>query len=245
MNMRFVSAMIAVFMGFAVSQANAETITIGAEDSWPPFARADGTGLTNQIVREAFATQGINVEYRVAPYARLLADVESGKLLALFNVTKEPSTANRYLFGEHKLFTATTAYFHHRDRPLEATNFLEVRNGESIGMILGYEYGPHILANKSITPVRVKQQTNLVKMLLNKRVDAVIMFDAIAQEVLQDFDRRDEIERAFDGQHSDIYVAFSKSFPRSAHYVDALDRGLEQLRSQGRLSIILEGKAVP
>ncbi len=53
----------------------AETIKIAAEDDWIPYARADGTGLANEIIKAAFEAVGINVEYKVVPYARALIPI--------------------------------------------------------------------------------------------------------------------------------------------------------------------------
>jgi len=244
-NFRLIFRLIPLLLGFFLQIAAAETIQIGAEDSWPPFSRKDGTGLTNTIVKEAYASQGVDVEFVIAPYSRLLREVKTGRLMALFNVTREESTQQTFLFGEHKLFTATTAYYHHKNRPLNASNFREVNHGEKIGMILGYEYGPFILSNRDIASIRVKYQSQLVKMLLKNRLDGALMFDAIADDIFKTIKNSEKIVRAFDGQHSDIYVAFSRRFPGAEKYMNLLDKGLMQIRKNGQLSRILDGKAVP
>jgi len=57
------------------SAITAETIKIAAEDDWIPYARADGTGLANEIIKAAFQAVGVKVEYRVVPYARALIPI--------------------------------------------------------------------------------------------------------------------------------------------------------------------------
>lgn len=215
------------------------SLVLGAEDSWPPFSKEDGTGLSNQIIAEAYATQGINVSFTVAPYARQLAATKAGTLVGVFNVTKEPSTESTFLFCEEKLFTATTAYFYHEDAPLKAHSYQELRSGEKIGMIIGYEYGPYIIENPNVKKYRVAKQQNLIKMLLNNRLDGVIMFDAIAQYTLPQIEGSEKIKRAFDGEHSDIYVAFSKSHEDAPYFCKMLDAGLKSLKEKGRIKEIL------
>ncbi|MFC7049318.1 substrate-binding periplasmic protein [Emcibacter nanhaiensis] len=219
------------------------TIVLGAEDSWPPFSNADGTGLSNSIVREAFGLRGIKVLFQVAPYARLLRMTEQGEIVGLFNVTKEPSTEKVYHFGKQRLFRATTGYYYHVGQPLKAGNFRELVNNERIGLMLGYEYGPFILQNDKVRTVRVNSQENLVHMLQRGRLDAVIMFDAIAEVVLAKTQAQQEIRRAFDGEHSDIYVAFSRKHPEAGMLAEELDAGLIALRESGRLAEILRGQA--
>ncbi len=179
------------------------------------------------------------MDYYVAPYARLLKEVEEGRLLGAFNVTREPSTAARFHFCKEKLFSATTAYFHNTDRPLKARQFTEVGGGKRVGMIIGYEYGPYILNNKDILPIRVASQESLINMLIRKHVDAIIMFDTIANQTLPRVPGSEKIARAFDGETSDIYVAFSRNHPDTKRYCRLLDTGLVRLKQQGRIDAIL------
>ena len=59
------------------------------EDSWPPYARPDGKGLSNSIVRHAYRAVGLEPRIEVRPYARVLAEVEHGQADGCFNVTRQ------------------------------------------------------------------------------------------------------------------------------------------------------------
>ncbi|NVK17825.1 MAG: transporter substrate-binding domain-containing protein [Methylocystaceae bacterium] len=193
-------------------------LILAVEDSWPPFSKRDGSGLSNQIVQEAYETQNIKVDFVVAPYARQLVATEKGAYVGAFNVTKEPSTQEKFHFCEERLFKATTSYYVNEDAPLKARTYEELNSGEKIGVIIGYEYGPFIIANNKVKKFRVSKQSNLIKMLLKKRLDAVLMFDAIAQYTLPQIQNSHKIKRAFEGQHSDIYVAFSKKHDDAGYF---------------------------
>jgi len=72
---------IAVWCALGASSAmpRAETITIGAEDDWPPYSyrvagQAEPQGLTPRLVRQAFASQGVSVRFRVLPFARCMME---------------------------------------------------------------------------------------------------------------------------------------------------------------------------
>ena len=217
----------------------ADTIVIGAEDSWPPYSRADGTGISNTIVQEAYNAVGIDVHFRVAPYARLLREVKQGALLGLFNVSREQSTEESYSFGEERLFQAKTFYYHNIRRPLKAKNLSELDNHERVGLILGYEYGSKILDNTRVVITRVSHQKSLIRMLIYNRIDTAIMFEAIANETFPNVNGSEIIEKAFEGEHSNIYVAFSPKFPNMKYYRDKLDEGLRILKSKGRIKELL------
>ena len=227
-----------------VSVAKSNEIVLGAEDSWAPYSTSDGTGYSNTIITEAYALEDVSVVFRVDAYSRLLRDVEKGSLLALFNVTKEPSTENVYLFGEEKLFQARTYYYQSVLNPLRAKNLYGLQNGEKVGLIIGYEYGPTILENKNVTIYRVRSQDQLVRMIMRKRIDTAIMFESIANEVLPTIKGSHIVEKAFEGEHSNIYVAFSKQREESAKYAALLDRGLRKLKKSGRWDEILGDLAI-
>ncbi len=220
-------------------------VTLAVENSWPPFSKADGTGLSNQIVREAYKSQGIDVNYVVAPYARQLIATQNGTYVGVFNVTKQPSTQRNFLFCKERLFKATTAYYIHEDKPLTAQNFKDLNAGERVGLIIGYEYGPYILSNLAVEKYAVSNQTALIRMLLVGRLDTIIMFDAIAQYTLPTIPGSHKIKRAFEGEHSDIYVAFSKRHKDAPYFCEKLDQGLKTLKESGRLQEILGQQAVP
>ena len=61
----------------------AETVTVGAEDAWAPYAYAmagqsEPQGLAPQLVRAAFETQGVQVRFKVLPFSRCLHEAEVG-----------------------------------------------------------------------------------------------------------------------------------------------------------------------
>lgn len=229
----------------AFASSNLTSVTLAAENSWPPFSKADGTGLSNQIIGEAYKSQGIDVKYVVAPYARQLIATQNGTYVGAFNVTKEPSTERKLMFCNERLFKATTAYYINEDSPLNASRYQDLKAGHRVGLIIGYEYGPYILTNNHLEKHLVSNQTALVKMLLAGRLDSIIMFDAIAQYILPTIANGDKIKRAFDGQHSDIYVAFSKRHKDAPYFCEKLDKGLKLLKENGRLQAILGDQAVP
>lgn len=222
-----------------VTSVKAEEIVLGVEDSWAPYSKADGTGLSNRLVIEAYKAVDIDVTLKIAPYSRLLHEVANGRLLGLFNVTKEDSTEDIYHFGEEKLFLARTYYYHHKDKPLKASKMRDLQNLERVGMIIGYEYGPFILQNENVTPVRVRSQDQLIRMILRDRLDTAIMFEAIASDLLPTIKGGEKIEKAFEGQHSNIHVAFSKTYPKHEEYARKLDEGLRILLRNGRWDEIL------
>jgi polar amino acid transport system substrate-binding protein len=70
------------------SGARAETVTIGAEDSWFPYydvVKGKPAGFTVDLVQAAFGAVRIDVKFQSMPYARCMKLVKDGRLLGCFN----------------------------------------------------------------------------------------------------------------------------------------------------------------
>ena len=217
-----------------------ETIILGAENDWAPYANQDGTGMSNEIVAAAFKAAGIEVRFQVAPYNRLLKDVREGRLLGAFNVPREKSVEGIYIFGKTPIFTARSAYYQNRDRPLSATCKEELVNGEKVGVVFQYGYGEFFSKNDRIQKIEVKSDLLNLRKLAKGRLDATILYHKTAQKLIKENGLTKKIEKAFDSERADLYVAFSKGFPKAQHYADELDKGLRIIRADGAHDKILD-----
>lgn len=217
-----------------------KTILLGAENDWVPYSNEDGTGMSNDIVRSAFKAVGIDVEFRVAPYNRLLKGVQEGTLLGAFNVPREPSIENLYLFGKTALFTARSAYYQNRNRPLSATRKEELKNNEKVGVVFEYGYGDFFSKNDRIQKIAVKSDVLNLRKLAKGRIDTTILYEKTAAKLIKENHLTNKIEKAFDSETADIYVAFSKQFPKAQYYAEKLDAGLAKIKADGTYKAILE-----
>jgi polar amino acid transport system substrate-binding protein len=211
----------------------AETVELAIEDAWEPYANADGTGMSSDIVRAAYQAVGIEVKLRVRPYARVLIEVRNGNVAGGLNVAREPSTAPDFLWGQELLFQADPHYYHLTDRPLQAKSAVELQNGERVGVIRGYEYGEQFFRNDAISKEWVSRHDQNISKLLAGRVEAIIMFDKTANLLLAKNDLDKQIVPAFPCESSLIYVAFSLNHPRAAYFAGKLDEGLRIIKANG------------
>jgi len=96
--------------------ACAGALTIAAEDDWAPYSyRVEGAsevqGLAPELVRAAFATQGVSVQFDVLPFSRCLLHAERGKAAGCFNVTRTQSNASQFCWHPTPLFTEELGIF--------------------------------------------------------------------------------------------------------------------------------------
>jgi polar amino acid transport system substrate-binding protein len=220
--------------------SSAHALTLAVEDAWEPYANPDETGMSVDIVKAAFSAVGIKVTFEAIPYARLLQEVQAGNYVGGFNVAREPSREDAFLWGREMLFLAQAHYYHYRSRLLEASSSTGLQSGEKVGVILGYEYGELFHANNRISKVWGKRHDQIIRMLQAGRVDTVILFEKTANLLLTDMNLQTEVVAAFPSEPSRIYVAFSRQHPEARHYMEMLDEGLARIKANGEYQAILK-----
>jgi len=237
-----ISSLLSAFFVASTPIQAQETITILAEDGWPPFARADGTGITNSLVKAAYREVGIDVKYEVVPFIRLLKQLELGRGLAGFNIGKTPDVVNKYSYGKEPLFVESSDYFVLKDSPLlKYKERAQLPAKTRLGTIDGYMYGDFVATNPNslvIQPVSRHDQ-NLKKMLAG-RLDIVIMYSDVAKDLFKLKKYSDQLVQIFPGDNVPFFTAFSKTYPDSVRYMDLLDQGLLKIKANGKHGEIIE-----
>jgi polar amino acid transport system substrate-binding protein len=209
------------------------SITLAAENSWPPYSDENGNGFSKSIIKAAYSAINVNVEFIAVPYARALKMTEQGQVDGAFNVTKQKSTIEIFNFGEIPILQATASFYYHNDSLLNFSSINEIPKDTSVGVIIGYEYGDKYELYKSqFKEVKVANQSQLIGMLRNKRIDMAIMFDEVAKNKLREMGLElNDIKKGAINHKSDIYVAFSKA-KNTNNAMKLLDKGLIKLKNE-------------
>jgi len=231
---------IILFLLSSVPVSSADTIILGAENDWVPYSNHDGTGMANEIVLAAYKAVGIDVKLQVGPYNRLLKMVRNGEILGAFNVPKESSNEKEYIFGKTPLFTALSAYYYNVEEPLSATRKEELINGEKVGVVFDYGYGEFFSNNDRVTKIKVRSDLLNLRKLAKGRIDATILYDKTARKLIGENGLSGKIQKAFNSETAEIYVAFSKVFPKAQYYADKLDEGLAIIKATGTYKKIID-----
>ena len=234
MNGLFSKATLFLVMCFYLTQpAFSEEITLYAEDGWPPYSNADGTGISNQKMIEAFAIEGVKVNIQVLPFARILNLLKSGKALVGINVAKTPETEAQFRFHNSPLFEAHSHFYYWFERPLATSHKEQLSAGIRIGAIIGYDYGKFIDENNNGLKIeRVKSHQQNIKKLESNRLDAVVLFDDVANELIKEHQLTGKLLKGPPSDSIKIYAAFSKAHPDTQKYLTLLDSGLSKLKQQ-------------
>ena len=217
-----------------------KVVTIAAEDNWPPFSDEQGRGLSTAIVSAAFKLSGYQIKTIAVPYARALYYTEHNTTNACWNVTKQRSTEQKFLFHQTPLFKAGSSfYFYKTAKPYRSVE--DIPNGAIVGVILGYEYGDLFEEHKKrFQLIEVSNHEQLLALLNDEKLDLAIFFDDVLNYYLERLKRKDlEIVRGHLNYVSEIFVAFNRDDPKNKARAAALDHGLRLLQENGEYQKLL------
>lgn len=239
-----VSLLLVTGIAFAAERRPPPTRTMHvAIGEWPPFVseNLEHYGLAARIVTEAFDAVGNDVKYRFYPWKRAYLETTQGDQDATAIWTKTPRREGEVLFSEPVL-VANKVFFH-----LESTEFdwnsIGDLEGYTVGATRGYGYGDAF--DKAVEEGRIDVEyvdsdlQNFRKLVLG-RIDLFPMTKAVGYSILNtEFSAEERAtvtshERPV--QQAVFHLLFSKSVERNPAMVDRFNRGLAQLRKEGRIA---------
>ncbi|WP_028453919.1 substrate-binding periplasmic protein [Chitinilyticum litopenaei] len=218
--------------------AQAETIIINAEDDWAPFSSLDRKngapqGFAVDVVRAAFASQGITVQFRAVPFTRCLREVQANQALACFNIEKTGYNAQQFHWHATPLLEEPLAIF--ARTPYKRRLTADDLAGRRVALTRDYTYPSSLLNQPGLVKDYARTDEQQLRKLLAGRVDFAIINAHPARLLL--FSNRDFLTQVHEvGQVNvaQFYVGFAPQHPSSRRYAELLDKGLATLRANGQ-----------
>lgn len=232
------SAALVVCAAFMTGNAVAETVTIAAEDDWAPYSsvKADKSGpegLSPDLVRAAFKTQGVDVVFLAVPFARCLQYAKTGRALACFNATIIDSNRDVYHWHPTPLFEEELAIFGPQSAPDTPVTVKDLE-GRNLGVTIGYTYPTEIMENKKIRKFSATSDHNLLQMLAAKRVDYILINTMPGyMRIYQDPQLKGRIKKVGVISLDGFWLGFSKADKNGQRLAETFEKGLRQIKADG------------
>lgn len=229
-------------LGAGAVSLRAETITIGAEDDWPPYSHRvaghdEPQGLTPRLVRQAFASQGISVRFRILPFARCMLEAEKGAVVACFNASRTAANEALYHWHPTPMFEEELAIFARRSPDTSAPMRQLVQEdlrGSSVGITVGYTYPTDFMTDPRIQRKQATSDGNLLHMLAAGRVDYIVVNSLPAWYRLQiDPALRGQVQRVGRISVDGFWLGFTRARPEGERLAHAFEQGLRAMRRSG------------
>jgi polar amino acid transport system substrate-binding protein len=214
---------------------------------WPPFIgeALPHYGVVPQLLNEAFATQGVSVEYGFFPWKRAYTEVKQGRWQASAIWGRTPEREADCLFSA-VVYRDEVVLFYRRDKPISWDGSLagaEQLNGLRIGIPLGSAKMPVLEEAERRGWVQYEasgdELINLRKLAAG-RIDAVDIVKGSGSHLLRQLSAKERAKLTTTQSYEtwDYHLIFSRRLPESERFQQLFDQGLRELKDSGRYAQI-------
>ena len=238
----FLSILLTALFALPVSGSDTNTVVVAA-DSWPPFVDPGGQsqGLSLEIIRAAYKTQGYTVEYKNVPWARAEAGVESGIYDILPDVWMT-ETRKKALFFSKPYASNDIKFISLKGDPFEFDGLNSLR-GKQVGVIRGYGYSEEFNRSDEFKKEPVPDFMLNLKKLVTHRIDLtledeIVARHRIAKEAPGMFDKVRFSQKSL--SRKGLYIASGYKNPRHQEIIAAFNKGLEAIQANGTFAEIMK-----
>lgn len=214
-----------------------------AADPWPPFVDEDHSeeGVSIEILKAAYATQGYDVEWTELPWARAMDGVIDGDYDVLPAVWHTDSREENLKFSEPYL--TNEVRFVQRTGGDFQYDGLDSLEGMTIGTIRDYGYSDEFNEADHFTRDEVSDFITNVRKLVDGRIDLTLEDEIVARAHIaaNEPDLIDEVEFV-DPPFStaDLYVVAGYGNDRHDEIIEAFNKGLEEIKADGTFDQIMQ-----
>jgi polar amino acid transport system substrate-binding protein len=241
--------LMAILFSVPVNGAEKKAIVVAA-DPWPPYVdpQDEKQGLSLEIIRAAYKTQGYDVIYKNIPWARAEDGVKTGIYDVLPDVwftearTKDFMYSKPYASNDIKFIAL-------KNDPFEFDGIKSL-SGKRVGVIRGYVYSEEFTNAKGFKQFGVPDFMLNMKKLISKRIDLTLEDEIVARQRIAKEDPKllDQVRFSENSlSHRDLYIASGYKNPRHQEIIEAFNKGLAAIKANGVFSRIMKSNllAVP
>ena len=203
------------------------------EDAWPPYANSRGEGIGYEIIKAAFETVDVEVEFEVASFARITKKVMEGELIASFHVPYTPENQDEYLWPKTPLISSHSTWFFNKKSDILPTVLDQIPEGFRVGLVDGWYYTNRLKSRDGIMIEYAPTETSNIKKLIKEGLMETILWYVRSDEVknmLDEIDTENMLQKGFE-QHTQapLHLAFSKSHPQSTMLIKKFEEGMKKI----------------
>lgn len=237
--MRYAFVLLVLLLGCAQA---AEQVRL-TNGEWPPYLgeTLPYHGVASRIVAEAFALQGVEVQWEFHPWARSLKMAEQGRRDGSAVWLANPEREQRFHISEPVVESGY--YLFHRKNHAFDWNDVEDLRGLRIASTRGYDYGEAFERAEAAGELEVARLTGDeqgLRQLLAGRVDLFPVDKVVGFDLL--YQKFSAVERQRLSFHrkplrsDSLHLLLSREVPGNADLMQRFNRGLNQLRDSGKVS---------
>lgn len=228
---------------FTINATNTGKTIVAVADPWPPFVDKENPtdGLSLEIIRAAFKTQGYEVKMEYVPWARALNGVKDGTYDIIPDAWFTVERKKFFLFGEP--YVANELKFIKRKGDPFEFDTLQSLEGKLVGTVRGYAYGDEFLQSQDFKREEVVDLMLNIKKLIAGRIDLTIDNEIAVIALIKQVDPSLLLEIEFVKtplSRDFVYIMAGLKNPRHKEIIKAFNNGIAKIKANGTYNKICE-----
>ena len=221
----------------------AERIVLASSNYHPHYAEdLPQQGAVTEIIRQAFALQGIQIDVEFMPFGRALHETKLGNYAGLFAAWYHEDRVEHFLYSQ-PMYANQIVLFKRTTMPLEFRNYQQLTDSRfRLGVVQGYVQ-PEGLQRARLNTIAVASDEQVFRMLALNRVDLVpadklnglYLLQSLLPQYAKDIQYIEPVM-----EQRPMYLVLSKQDPRSEELMKRFNRGLQQLQASHQYRSILK-----
>lgn len=220
--------------------ATDESLPIVFED-YPPYEFVeDGEvrGINMDLIREAFKRMGITPYFEPRPWKRAIFQLKSGEILALSSGFKTEERMKFAVFPNGPLGMETNMIIARADRDITVNSLDDIQRIR-LGVVREYAYGEPFDSIRGLHKIKAQSSHQLLRMLLEGRVDAVIGNKAVFGYIAKRKGAFDQIKFVYEVSSEPLYLMFSRARgPRATNLARDFGNAIQEMIKDGTFDTI-------
>ncbi|RBP85278.1 hypothetical protein EBI01_01375 [Marinomonas rhizomae] len=209
----------------------------------PPsdFAKTESVyGFDVDILRAAYATQGVSVRIVLSPWKRIMRDVKAGLILGAVSCRRIPVREEFAIFSDH-LSDSVNALVTRKSFLENEVTTLDTLKNYNVAVVNGWSQ-VGILESIGQPYTSVSGLDQGINVVLHRNQDVFMterdsaIFAAKRMQIIDQLSFYDVTELDLDHYS----VCFSKRYPDAEKWRDVLNKGLEELNTNGQRKALLK-----
>jgi polar amino acid transport system substrate-binding protein len=223
--------------------SSAEVIRLASSNYYPHYGeQLAHQGATIEIIRQAFALQGVQLEIEFLPFARALYESQQGHYTGLVAAWYSEQRTTHFYYSQ-PLYANKIVLFKRKTDTIRYLNFKELSNQRRrLGVVQGYEQ-PAGLLESGLKTINVATDEQALAMLALQRVDLVPVDLMTALYILEH--KLPQYQQQLDWlkpelEQRPMYLVLSKEDPNNQQRIVRFNLGLQQLKASGQYQQIID-----
>lgn len=221
----------------------AERLVLASSNYHPHYADdLPQQGVVTEIVRQAFALQGIEIEVVFMPFGRALYETRQGNFTGLIAAWYDEARVEHFFYSQ-PMYANQIVLFKRRSMPLNFRNYQQLAEKRlRLGVVQGYVQ-PEGLLQARLNTIAVASDEQVFRMLALGRVDLVPAdkhngLYLLRHQLPEYASQLEYIEPVL--EQRPMYLVLSKQDPRSEQLMERFNRGLRELQASNQYRAIIQ-----